>query len=160
SHTGFIDTQERFEKEARIQAFLKLPNIIQVYHLEEDSQTNELYLICEYANGGSLADHLKAYGPLPEQQAIRIALDICAALEELRAKHFVHRDIKPSNILLFKDDQGQISAAKLGDFGVAKDLDKQRAGQPSTQRGGSHPGTPEYMAPEQADITKPVDVRT
>ena len=160
SQAGFIDTQERFEKEARVHATLKHPKIIQVYHLEEDPQTHALYLICEYANGGSLADYLKAHGPLPEQQVICIALDICAALEEVSKKRFVHRDIKPSNILLFLDDQGQISEAKLADFGVAKDLDKQRAGQPSTQRGGSHPGTPEYMAPEQADITKPVDVRT
>jgi len=160
SHTGFIDTLQRFEKEARIQAILKHPKIIQVYHLEEDPQTHELYLICEYANGGSLTDHLKAHGPLPEEQAIRITLDICAALEEVSGKRFVHLDIKPSNVLLFNDDQGHISEAKLGDFGIAKDLDKRRAGQPSTQRGGSHPGTPEYMAPEQADITQPVDVRT
>jgi serine/threonine protein kinase len=158
SYAGFIDAQERFEKEARIQAILKHPKIIQVYHLEEDPQTHELYLICEYANGESLADYLKAHGPLQEHQAIRIALDVCAALEEVWGKHLVHRDIKPSNILLFKDDQGQLSEAKLGDFGVAKDLDKRRAGQPSTQRGGSQPGTPEYMAPEQADPTNPVDV--
>jgi eukaryotic-like serine/threonine-protein kinase len=160
SQASFINAQNRFEKEVRIHASLKHPKIIQVYHLEEDPRTHELYLICEYANGGSLADHLKAHGPLTEQQAIRSTLDICAALEEVSAKNFVHRDIKPSNILLFKDDRGQISEAKLADFGVAKDLDKRRAGQPTTQRGGSHPGTPEYMAPEQADITKPVDVRT
>jgi serine/threonine protein kinase len=160
SQASFINAQNRFEKEVRIHASLKHPKIIQVYHLEEDPRTHELYLICEYANGGSLADHLKAYGSLTEQQAIRSTLDICAALEVVSAKNFVHRDIKPSNILLFKDDRGQISEAKLADFGVAKDLDKRRAGQPTTQRGGSHPGTPEYMAPEQADITKPVDVRT
>src|SRR4051812_20598326 len=78
AQVGFIDTQARFEKEARVHATLKHPKIIQVYHLEEDPGTHALYLICEYANGGSLADHLKAYGPLPEQQAIRIALVICA----------------------------------------------------------------------------------
>jgi serine/threonine protein kinase len=160
SQASFVNAQNRFEKEVRIHASLKHSKIIQVYHLEEDPRTHELYLICEYANGGSLADHLKAHGSLPEQQAIRITLDICAALEEVSTKNFVHRDIKPSNILLFKDNQGQISEAKLADFGVAKDLDQRRAGQPSTQRGGGHPGTPEYMAPEQADITKPVDIRT
>ena len=157
---GFIGALNRFEQEVRVQALLKDRNIIQVYHLEEDPQTHELYLICEYASGGSLAGYLKAHGPLPEQQAIRITLDICAALEEVSARGFVHRDIKPSNILLFTDGQGQISEAKLADFGVAKDLDVRRAGQPSTQRGGSHPGTPEYMAPDQEDITKPVVVRT
>jgi serine/threonine protein kinase len=158
AQAGFFDTRARFEKEARIHATLKHPKIIQVYHLEEDPRTHELYLICEYANGGSLADHLKAHGPLSEQQAIRMALDICAALEEVCGQRFVHRDIKPSNILLFKNDQGQISEAKLGDFGVTLDLDKQRAGQPSTQRGGSHPGTVLYMPPEQANIANPLDV--
>jgi serine/threonine protein kinase len=158
SQAGFIDTQARFEKEARVQATLKHPKIIQVYHLEEDPRTQELYLICEYANGGSLADYLKAHGPLPEQQAVRIALDVCAAIEKVDGNLFIHRDIKPANILLFKDNQGQISEAKLADFGVAKDLDPHRAGQPSTQRGLSHPGTPEYMPPEQANIANLLDV--
>ena len=158
AQAGFIDTRARFEKEARIHATLKHPKIIQVYHLEEDLQSHELYLICEYANGGSLADYLKAHGPLSEQQSIRIAFDICAALDEVSKKRFVHRDIKPSNILLFLDDQGQISEAKLADFGVALDLDKQRAGQPSTQRGKSHPGTALYMPPEQANSANPLNV--
>jgi serine/threonine protein kinase len=160
SQAQFIDTQARFEKEARVQAALKHPKIIQVYHLEQDQRTRALYLICEYANGGSLADYLKAHGPVSEQLAIQIALDICAALEEVSDKRFVHRDIKPANILLFMDSQGQVAEAKLADFGVAFDLDKQRAGQPSTQRGGGHPGTVQYMAPEQADIRKAVDART
>jgi serine/threonine protein kinase len=160
SQAGFIDTLDRFQKEARLHAILSHPNIIQVYHLDEDPQTQALYLICEYADGGSLADYLDANGPLPEEQAIHITLDICAALEEVWNQRIVHRDIKPANILLFKDDRGYIMRAKLGDFGVAKDLDRRRAGQPTTQRGSSHPGTPEYMAPEQANITRPVDVRT
>lgn len=158
---GYLDTLEQFAKEVRLHAALNHANIVKVYHLEEDGPSREQYLICEYVDGGSLADHLlQARGPLPEQEALRITLDICDALEELERKGIVHRDIKPSNILLCKDDQGRITAAKLADFGVAKDLDKRRAGQPTTRLGIGHPGTPEYMAPEQADGARPVDVRT
>ncbi|NJO84965.1 MAG: protein kinase, partial [Blastochloris sp.] len=88
--------------------------------MEEDPNTRELYLICEYANGGSLADYLDRHGPLPEAQALQIAVDICAALEETERRKIVHRDVKPSNILLNIDERGQISA-KLSDFGVAQD---------------------------------------
>lgn len=152
---GHPECVERFAKEVRIHARLSHPNIIKVYHLETDPQTQTQSLICEYANGGSLADHLRDHGPMPEPQAVRVALDLCAALEEVWRQRIVHRDLKPANILLCTDGQGQITA-KLTDFGVARDL----ARQPTTQRGGAHPGTPEYMAPEQADITRPVDVRT
>ncbi|MBX0327652.1 serine/threonine protein kinase [Oscillochloris sp. ZM17-4] len=158
SHQECIDS---FKKEVRLHTILNHPNIIRVYHLEpEDPLTHEQYLIMEYANGGSLADHLRSCGPLPEPQAIRIALDICAALGAVSASRFAHRDVKPSNSLLFTDEQGQITAVKLGDFGIAKDLDKRRAGQPTTQLGGPHPGTWDYMPPEQRDIRNPVDVRT
>ena len=153
---GFIETQLRFKKEAQLHANLNHPNIIQVYQLAKDEQTSELYLICEYANGGSLADYLQSHGPLAEPEAIRIALDLCAALEAVWGQRIVHRDVKPSNILLCTDTQGRITTAKLADFGVARDLKRQ----PTTQRGGSHPGTQGYMAPEQADSTRPVDVRT
>jgi len=78
-----------------------------------------------------------------------------AALEEVWARRIVHRDLKPANILLCIDSRGQ-RTAKLTDFGVARDLTQQ----PTTDRGDYHPGTPHYMAPEQADISRPVDVRT
>ncbi|NTW04288.1 MAG: serine/threonine protein kinase, partial [Oscillochloris sp.] len=153
AHPG---SAERFKKEAGILALLNHPHIIQVYDLEEDQQEHALYMICEYANGGSLADHLRIHGPLPEGLAIQITQHLCAALAAAWSKRIVHRDIKPSNILLVRDEHDQIVCAKLADFGVARDLNRQ----PTTIHGGGHPGTPEYMAPEQADSAKLVDVRT
>jgi serine/threonine-protein kinase len=151
---GFVAFRAKFEKEARLQAALDHPNIVRVHHLEEDPETRELYLICEYADGGSLADLLEQ-GPLAEGLALALALDICAALEETERRRIVHRDVKPSNILLFRGP-GERLTAKLSDFGIAQDARQRKT---TMLPGTSHPGTPVYMAPEQADVTLVVDTR-
>ncbi|HJZ47470.1 MAG TPA: serine/threonine-protein kinase, partial [Roseiflexaceae bacterium] len=152
----FAWVRAKFQKEARIQAALQHPNIVAIYSLEEDPDTRELYLVCEYANGGSLADHLAA-GCVPEAQAIAIAHDICAALEATWQQLIVHRDVKPSNILLVKDSTHAIVGAKLGDFGVAQDQKQRRT---TLLPGMGHPGTPLYMPPEQGNIATVLDVRS
>jgi hypothetical protein len=156
SQEEFHAQRAKFHNEARIQAQLQHPNVIAVHQLEEDPPTQELYLICEYANGGSLADHLHSIGTIAEAQAIRIVLDICAALEGTWSQQIVHRDIKPSNILLVKNSQGEIASAKLGDFGIAQDQKRRRT---TMLPGTSHPGTPLYMPPEQTQIANLLDVR-
>lgn len=152
---AFAAFRGKFEKESRLQAALDHPNIVRVYHLEEDPETRELYLICEYADGGSLAELIEREGPLPEARAIALALDICAALEETERLRIVHRDVKPSNILLFTQPGGGLTA-KLGDFGIAQDTRQRKT---TLLPGTSHPGTPLYMAPEQADVTMLLDSR-
>ncbi len=151
----FSWVRAKFQKEARIQAALQHPNVITIYSLEEDADTRELYLVCEYANGGSLADHL-ASGCVLEAHAILIARDICAAIEATWRQLIVHRDIKPSNILLIKDSADAIVGAKLGDFGVAQDQKQRRT---TLLPGLGHPGTPLYMPPEQGNIATVLDVR-
>ena len=154
-NNSFLATQIRFTRESRIQAALQHTSIIAVYHLEKEPQNGELYLICEYANGGSLEDYLEKHGKLSEEQTIKIALDICAALEVTAREQIVHRDIKPSNILLKVDETGAIVGAKLGDFGIAQD----RESLTTIQQGMGQPGTPLYMAPEQASSANVLDVR-
>ncbi|NNJ11196.1 serine/threonine protein kinase [Chloroflexales bacterium ZM16-3] len=153
---GFANARDRFERESRIHAQVQHANIISVYHLEEDQQTKELYLVCEYADGGSLADYLQAYGPLTEQQAIKVSIDICIALDATWAHQIIHRDVKPSNIMLKLGPQSEIVAAKLGDFGIAQDQHSTRT---TIRQGASHPGTPLYMAPEQSNAVALLDVR-
>lgn len=149
------EARARFEKESRIQARLEHPNIIRVYHLEKDSATDEWYLVCEFANGGSLADYLEQHGKLSEELAIKIALDISNALAEVWEGGIVHRDIKPSNILLARNANGEITA-RLGDFGAAQDQQSTRT---TMFQGSSHPGTPMYMAPEQSNSANILDAR-
>ncbi|MBA3947446.1 MAG: protein kinase [Herpetosiphonaceae bacterium] len=157
SSQAFQDTLARFQKESKLQAGLDHPNIVRVYCLDVDPTTQEHYLVCEYANGGSLDQHLETYGTLTEPQAIKVTLDILAALDLTSSNGIVHCDIKPLNILLFTNAQGQLATAKLGDFGVAQErAERGKTVAVST----SYPGTPLYMAPEQANTTNILDVRT
>ena len=73
---------------------------------------------------------------MEENEIIRLGIDLCTALEVCREKKIVHRDIKPDNILVNSDGH-----YKLGDFGVARNLDR-------TSRRMSVKGTPNFMAPE------------
>src|SRR5688500_15643055 len=145
SDQEFAWVRAKFQKEARLQAALQHPNIIAIYSLEEDAETRELYLVCEYANGGSLADYLAA-GCIPDRLAITMRRSICAALEATWRHLTVHRDIKPSNILMIKDAAHTIVSAKPVDFGIAHDQ-KQRC--TTLLPGLGQPGTPLYMPPEQ-----------
>ncbi len=76
------------------------------------------------------------YRNMGEEEIIRLGKDICTALDVCRKKNIVHRDIKPENILV-----NDIGSYKLGDFGVARTLEKTKASM-------SVKGTPSYMAPE------------
>ena len=116
--------------------------------------TTEIYesnslLVMEYASGGDLAGLLKqSLLGLTVTQAVTIALEVLATLAAAHNHpwEIVHRNIKPSNILF--DDQGR---ALLSDFGLAQISGTSQRNQAAGQ---SHPGTPAYMAPEQANSTQ------
>lgn len=82
-----------------------------------------------------LTKHL-ASNPMDEKAILRLGIDLCTALDVCASKSIIHRDIKPENI--FVNEQG---VYKLGDFGVARNLEK-------ITNGLSKKGTPNYMAPE------------
>ena len=77
---------------------------------------------------------------LTEQEVIRLGIDVCNALDLCEEKHIIHRDIKPANIFV-NDKTSRHVFYKLGDFGVARNLE-------SMTQGLSKKGTPNYMAPE------------
>src|SRR5580704_3335768 len=93
---------ERFEREAHAIAALNHSNICQIYDVGPD------YLIMEYIEGTPLK------GPLPLDQTLKYAAQICDALDAAHRKGITHRDLKPANILVTR------SAIKLLDFGLAK----------------------------------------
>src|SRR5690348_16809776 len=93
---------ERFELEARAIAALNHPNICTLHDVGPN------YLVMEYIEGTPLK------GPLPLDQALRYAAQICDALEAAHKKGITHRDLKPANILVTK------AGIKLLDFGLAK----------------------------------------
>jgi serine/threonine protein kinase len=142
--------RQRFLTEARIQARLRHPNIVEVYDIEDDG--TQVYLVMELVAGGSIWDRLKAEGPLPPGEAARVAVGILAALEQAHEQDIVHRDIKPHNILM--TERG---VPKLADFGVAHLPSEEHGG---VTRTGVVMGTWSFMAPEQRASSRRVDPRS
>lgn len=132
------DTINRFLLEAKTTARLKHPNIVQV--LDVGQEGTHHYLVMELIEGKTLESHFQE--KLPIQKGIKFLIQVLNALEYAHQQGVLHRDIKPGNI--FITEQGQ---AKVGDFGLAKDI---RSQIPQLTQVGEIIGTPSYMAPEQA----------
>ncbi len=133
--------RERFEREIEIGSQLEHPHIVRMITYER--QDDDVYLVLEYMEGGSLREQLDEKGPLQVNEAIRVAMDVCDALAYVHNHQLdlVHRDVTPSNILFTAD-----GTAKLMDFGVM-----QSPGYTFTRWAGGgreHPGHPFYRAPE------------
>jgi TolB-like protein/predicted Ser/Thr protein kinase/Tfp pilus assembly protein PilF len=131
---------ERFEREARAIAALNHPNICQVYDVGSD------YLVLEYLEGQPVR------GPMPAEEALRLARQIAGALLAAHERGILHRDLKPANIIVTPG-----GTAKLLDFGVAKVL--KASPDATVTREGSLVGSPAYMSPEQIE-GNPLDVRS
>ena len=96
----------RFQAEAQLGARLDDPHVLRVYAFEEDGDF--LFLIEEYADGGTLAD-LMAGGPLPLSDAVRITRDVANGLQALHAQRVVHGHLTPSSILLDAHGRAKVS---------------------------------------------------
>ncbi|HKS57310.1 MAG TPA: protein kinase [Steroidobacteraceae bacterium] len=144
----------RFEREARVLATLNHPNIATIYGFER--LEGSPFLVLERVEGDTLSQRLNR-GPLPVTEALAVAVQIVAGLEEAHAQGVIHRDLKPSNVMLTR--AGRV---KLVDFGLAKTVDTrgtaQEAVEPITKI-GIVLGTARYMSPEQV-MGEDVDVRT
>ena len=133
------DFRARFLREARLAARLNHPNIATIYAVRE--QDSAMYLVMELVQGDSL-DKLIDKGPLPERQAIDIAIQVASAIGEAHDHGIVHRDIKPANIMIAP------RGVKVLDFGIAREIAPQK--EAWMTQVGTIIGTPHYMSPEQA----------
>jgi serine/threonine-protein kinase len=133
------DFLSRFQREEHIGLTLEHPGIVSLVPAAEKSRP---YIVMEYLEGETLAARLHEEERLPEREAVRIASRICEGLEYLHRKGVVHRDLKPENVMLCND-----GSIRILDFGIAKSRLARRL-----TYGGFPPGmgTPEYIAPEQA----------
>jgi Tol biopolymer transport system component len=159
------DRVSRFQREAKLLASLNHTNIAAIHGLEESSGTN--FLVLELVEGDTLADQIKR-GPIPVEEALKLALQIAEALEAAHEKGVIHRDLKPANIKVTPDGK-----VKVLDFGLAKAFageqsDLNLSNSPTLTRSptfsdaatqqGVILGTAAYMPPEQAK-GKAVDKR-
>src|SRR5688500_12113196 len=137
------DDVSRFQSEARAIAAINHPHICQIYDVGPD------YLVLEYLQGEALG------GPVPQDEAVRLAGQIADALHAAHECGILHRDLKPANVMVVR--QGGTPHAKLLDFGIAQ-FTSPDLGATRTVTGGVM-GTPAYMSPEQA-AAKPLDARS
>jgi len=153
------DFLERFKREARAASRLEHPNSVRVLDFGEHDDGSILYLAMEYVEGRTLYDVLRQDAPLPETRIVDILSQVLAAVGVAHDMGVVHRDLKPENIMIIRgtSDEGEhAELVKVLDFGiaslgsVARDEGAYAEGPRMTKR-GLIVGTPEYMAPEQAD---------
>ncbi|MSV85685.1 MAG: Stk1 family PASTA domain-containing Ser/Thr kinase, partial [Actinobacteria bacterium] len=131
---------ERFRREAQAAAGLSNANIVGVFDWGEQDGT--YFIVMEYVDGPSLAQVLRADGPLHPNRAAEIASEVAGGLGFAHSRGVVHRDVKPGNVLLTKSGQ-----AKVTDFGIARALSSP---DDDLTQAGSVMGTATYFSPEQA----------
>ncbi|TWT81949.1 Serine/threonine-protein kinase PknB [Planctomycetes bacterium CA13] len=128
----------RFQREMTILERLRHPNII-AYYGGGESDDGLLYYVMELVEGGTTKEMIESNGHLPWQVVVDVARQICSALQCAHNHGVIHRDLKPGNLFLTKN-----AVVKLGDFGIARDLNSS-----DLTAAGLTVGTHAYMSPEQ-----------
>src|SRR5260370_15018930 len=142
------DAVARFNREASNASRITHPNVCAIYDFGE-TPDGLIYLAMEFIEGEPLTDLLEreAEGALPVPRAVTIFLQVAEALQAAHDLGIVHRDLKPDNIMLTRRKDGA-DVVKVVDFGIAKAVEGDQAGQKVTKT-GLVVGTPEFMSPEQ-----------
>jgi serine/threonine-protein kinase len=142
------DLVARFLQEARSASRIGHENVIDISDFGQSAE-GYVYIAMEYLEGQDLGQVVRAEGALAWARVRDILVQICRALRAAHDKGIVHRDMKPENIFLIQRE-GRPEFVKILDFGIAKVMGVDASG-PRLTRTGMIFGTPEYMAPEQAE---------
>jgi serine/threonine-protein kinase len=140
--------QERFRSEIRLARTVSHPNVCRIHDYGEEGALR--YISMELVEGENLKERIRRAGPLPAEEAVRIAADVARGLEAIHEAGIVHRDVTPLNVTV--DARGRV---RVMDFGIAKSL---AASEPESTP-GYFLGNPLYVSPEQARGRK-VDARS
>jgi len=155
-----MDTRQvvaRFETERQALAVMDHPNIARVFDAGA-TETGRPYFVMELARGIPITDYCDRH-KLPTRERLQLFIGVCQAVQHAHQKGVIHRDLKPSNILVVIQDDRPVP--KIIDFGIAKATDHRLAQRTLFTEQGQLIGTPEYMSPEQAEMSGlDVDTRT
>jgi serine/threonine protein kinase len=147
----------RFEAERQALAMMDHPNIAHVF----DAGTTESgrpYFVMELVRGVSINKFCDKNN-LSTQERLELFISVCQAVQHAHQKGIIHRDIKPSNIMVTLHDGEPVP--KVIDFGIAKAINQQLTERTVFTPYAQMIGTPEYMSPEQAEMSGlDVDIRT
>jgi tetratricopeptide (TPR) repeat protein len=155
-----MDTRQvvaRFETERQALAVMDHPNIAKVFDAGA-TETGRLYFVMELARGIPITDYCDRH-KLSTRERLELFVAVCQAVQHAHQKGVIHRDLKPSNILVVIQDDRPVP--KIIDFGIAKATDHRLTQRTLFTEQGQLIGTPEYMSPEQAEMSGlDVDTRT
>ena len=153
--------RERLLREARAVCAVMHPNVVPVHDVLE-LEGGAPALVMDILTGESLSAKLVRVGTLPQDEVVRIAIDVLSALEAAHARGIIHRDLKPDNIFLARTPGSKVDDIKVLDFGIAKvtTLNEGDAQEAALTRTDAMVGTPYYMAPEQVYGEKDIDPRS
>jgi non-specific serine/threonine protein kinase/serine/threonine-protein kinase len=154
---GGAEIIARFESERQALALMDHPNIANVLGAGEAADGRP-YFVMEYVEGVAITEHCDAH-QLGTRERLELFKQVCEGVQHAHQKAIIHRDIKPSNVLVTVKDGRAIP--KIIDFGVAKATAQRLTERTLFTEIGQLIGTPEYMSPEQADLTgEGIDTRT
>jgi eukaryotic-like serine/threonine-protein kinase len=147
----------RFESERQALAVMDHPNISKVLDsgVTDDGRP---FFVMEQVHGTPITDYADTHR-LTTTERLRLFIHVCRAVQHAHQKGVIHRDLKPSNVLVSVHESGP--AVKVIDFGIAKAVGLGFTERTLVTRAGQILGTPEYMSPEQAEMSGlDVDTRT
>ena len=147
-----MDTRQviaRFEAERQALAMMDHPNIAKVFDAGA-TDTGRPYFVMELVNGVPITEYCDTNN-LPTRERIELFVDVCHAVQHAHHKGIIHRDIKPSNVLVTLHDGRPVP--KVIDFGIAKATQSRLTEKTLFTEFRHMIGTPEYMSPEQAEMS-------
>jgi serine/threonine protein kinase/Tfp pilus assembly protein PilF len=155
-----MDTEQvvrRFESERQALALMDHPNIARVYDAGATAHGRP-YFAMECVKGVPITEYCE-HNRLPTRDRLELFVEVCHGVHHAHQKGIIHRDIKPSNVLVRDEDDRHVP--KIIDFGIAKATAKRLTDHTVFTELGQLVGTPEYMSPEQAEMSGiDVDIRT
>jgi tetratricopeptide (TPR) repeat protein len=145
----------RFEAERQALAMMDHPAIAKVFD-GGTTPTGRPYFAMEYVKGEAITSYCDRHR-LPIHERLELFIQLCDGVQHAHQKGIIHRDLKPSNVLVSVADDYPVP--RIIDFGIAKAIAHRLSEQPALTELGGFLGTPEYISPEQAELT-PLDVDT